>query len=100
MLRESCFPLSLFWNRFRREVGLADVRIHDLRHIFASFLVNAGHSLYETQIHSAHTQRRNTGLFPTAHREHFLLVGEDASDRTENGNTDTGRCACEGMTKL
>lgn len=34
-------PLSdlyLFWNRLRRSIGLADVRIHDLRHTFASFL--------------------------------------------------------------
>lgn len=41
--------LYLFWNRLRRSIGLADVRIHDLRHTFASFLVNAGHSLYEVQ---------------------------------------------------
>jgi site-specific recombinase XerD len=28
---------------------LPDFRIHDLRHSFASFLVNAGRSLYEVQ---------------------------------------------------
>lgn len=37
------------WNTARRAAGLADVRIHDLRHSFASFLVNAGCSLYEVQ---------------------------------------------------
>jgi integrase len=30
------------WNRIRRRAGLADVRLHDLRHSFASFLVNQG----------------------------------------------------------
>lgn len=38
-----------FWNALRRNLGLTDVRIHDLRHSFASFLVNSGCSLYEVQ---------------------------------------------------
>ncbi|MDO5483869.1 MAG: tyrosine-type recombinase/integrase, partial [Desulfovibrionaceae bacterium] len=35
-----------YWNPLRQKLGLDNVRIHDLRHSFASFLVNAGHSLY------------------------------------------------------
>jgi integrase len=56
-------PLSdiyLFWNELRRRLGLADVRIHDLRHTFASFLVNAGHSLYEVQKLLGHSDPRTT----------------------------------------
>ena len=34
------------WNTVRKSVGLGDVRVHDLRHSFASFLVNSGRSLY------------------------------------------------------
>ena len=43
--------VSIFcsWHTARTAAGLADVRIHDLRHSFASFLVNAGCSLYEVQ---------------------------------------------------
>jgi len=43
--------VSIFysWNTARTAAGLVDVRIHDLRHSFASFLVNAGCSLYEVQ---------------------------------------------------
>ena len=37
--------LSAAWERVRREAGLADVRLHDLRHSFASTVVNAGGSL-------------------------------------------------------
>ena len=33
------------WYRVRRAAGLADVRLHDLRHSFASNIVNAGGSL-------------------------------------------------------
>ena len=56
-------PLSdiyLFWNRIRQELGLGDVRIHDLRHTFASFLVNTGHSLYEVQKLLGHSDPRTT----------------------------------------
>jgi integrase len=34
------------WNRIRRRAGLVDLRLHDLRHSFASFLVNQAVSLY------------------------------------------------------
>ena len=58
-------PLSdlyLFWNRLRRSIGLADVRIHDLRHTFASFLVNEvqkllGHSDPRTTMRYAHLEQ-------------------------------------------
>ncbi|WP_273180146.1 tyrosine-type recombinase/integrase [Ferrovum myxofaciens] len=49
--------VSIFtgWNSARKRAGLAEVRIHDLRHSFASFLVNAGRSLYEVQKILGHT---------------------------------------------
>ena len=34
------------WDKARKKAGLPDVRLHDLRHTFASNLVNAGQSLY------------------------------------------------------
>jgi integrase len=44
-------PVSIFyaWDSIRAKVGLKEVRLHDLRHSFASFLVNSGRSLYEVQ---------------------------------------------------
>jgi len=44
----------------RNAAGLSDVRIHDLRHSFASFLVNAGRTLYEVQHLLGHTQIKTT----------------------------------------
>ena len=43
--------VSIFcaWNTARKNAGLADVRMHDLRHSFASLLVNSGRTLYEVQ---------------------------------------------------
>jgi integrase len=37
------------WNRLRRQAGLPHLRMHDLRHQYASFLVNSGRTLYEVQ---------------------------------------------------
>jgi integrase len=37
------------WNRLRNKAGLPHLRIHDLRHSYASFLVNSGRTLYEVQ---------------------------------------------------
>ncbi len=34
------------WNRIRKKAGIPDVRIHDLRHSFASFALKKGVSLY------------------------------------------------------
>ena len=64
------------WNTARNKAGLADVRIHDLRHSFASFLVNAGRSLYEVQKILGHTQVKTTQRY--AHLAQGTLI--DAAD--------------------
>ena len=37
------------WRRLREKAGLPHLRLHDLRHIHASLLINSGRSLYEVQ---------------------------------------------------
>ena len=48
------------WNKARQAAGLPDLRIHDLRHTYASLLVNAGRTLYEVQKLLGHSQIRTT----------------------------------------
>jgi len=77
--------VSIFnsWNTARCEAGLQDVRIHDLRHSYASFLVNAGRSLYEVQRLLGHTQIKTTQRY--AHLSHDTLL-----DATNSVNTTLG----------
>ena len=48
------------WNRIRKRAGLSDVRLHDLRHSFASYLVNAKKDLYVVQKLLGHSHARST----------------------------------------
>ena len=48
------------WTRVRKRAGLMDVRLHDLRHSFASFLVNKGVSIYVVQGLLGHTLVKTT----------------------------------------
>ena len=68
------------WDTARGKAGLADVRIHDLRHSFASFLVNAGRSLYEVQKILGHTQVKTTQRY--AHLSQETLI--DAANAAVN----------------
>jgi integrase len=80
------------WNTARRRAGLGDVRMHDLRHSFASFLVNGGRSLYEVQKILGHTHIKTTQRYAHLSQETLLeasntvgnLIGYDLLPTTSN----------------
>lgn len=51
------------WERIRAQAGLSGVRIHDLRHSFASFAVADGHSLFLIGKALGHMQARTTEIY-------------------------------------
>lgn len=61
-----------YWNKIRRELNLEAVRVHDLRHTFASVLVNSGHSLYEVQKLLGHATPKTTMRY--AHLANSALI--------------------------
>jgi integrase len=51
------------WRKLRKQAGLDDLRIHDLRHSFASFGVSAGMSLPMIGKLLGHTQPQTTARY-------------------------------------
>ena len=60
------------WDTVRKRAGLREVRMHDLRHSFASILINSGRSLYEVQHLLGHTQVKTTERY--AHLQQDTLM--------------------------
>jgi len=60
------------WDTARRRAGMPELRIHDLRHSFASFLINNGRSLYEVQKILGHSSAKMTERY--AHLAHDTLL--------------------------
>jgi integrase len=79
---------SLFfpWDRIRKRAGLADVRLHDLRHSYASFLVNQGISLYVVQGLLGHAHSRTTQRYAHLSQETLLDAAERVGDVVGGGN--------------
>jgi len=72
------------WDSAREAAGLGDVRIHDLRHSFASFLVNAGRSLYEVQHLLGHTQVKTSARYAHLSKDTLLDASNAANKAVGN----------------
>lgn len=66
------------WGKIKKNCGLTDIRIHDLRHSYASFMVNNGCSLYEVQKVLGHSDPRMTQRY--AHLDTKVMLS--AVDKT------------------
>jgi integrase len=51
------------WGAIRREAGIGDMRLHDLRHAFASTVVSSGYSLPVVGALLGHTQPQTTARY-------------------------------------
>jgi integrase len=67
------------WDTARKSVGLSDVRMHDLRHSFASLLINSGRTLYEVQHILGHTQVKTTQRYAHLSQDTLLAAANSAT---------------------
>lgn len=83
--------LHYHWDAVRKRAGLDGVRIHDLRHSFASNLVNSGRSIYEVGRLLGHTQVKTTQRY--AHLSDAVLMSamEEAANAVAPGLDKQGR---------
>ena len=67
------------WRQLRTTAGLPHPRIHDLRHQYASFLVNSGRTLYEFQQILGHSD-------PSVTQRHAHLSKRSLQDAADSAN--------------
>jgi len=67
------------WDTARKNADLSDVRMHDLRHSFASILVNSGRTLYEVQHILGHTQVKTTQRYAHLSQDTLLDAANAAT---------------------
>ena len=73
--------LGKIWENIRARAGLDDVRIHDLRHSFASVAVAGGDSLYLVGKVLGHRQAKTTEKYVHLSDDPVLAVAERAANR-------------------
>jgi integrase len=71
------------WRRIREAADLPHLRIHDLRHQFASHLVNSGRSLYEVQQILGHSD-------PSVTQRYAHLSARSLREAAETGSVGLG----------
>ncbi|MBL8670826.1 MAG: tyrosine-type recombinase/integrase [Alphaproteobacteria bacterium] len=73
--------LPRFWRRIRDAATLSDLRLHDLRHSYASFAVADGASLYMVGKVLGHAQARSTERYAHLSDDPLLKVADRTSER-------------------
>ena len=73
--------LNRNWARICEAANLQGLRLHDLRHSYASMLVNAGHSLYEVQQALGHSDPKVTMRYSHLTKETLQKAADSAAER-------------------
>lgn len=76
--------ISVAFGRACKAAGIHDLHLHDLRHDFASRLINAGASLYQVQHQLAHSDPRITQRYA-----HLLPENQNVVDKIDGTGTTT-----------
>lgn len=83
-LKKPYKSFHLAWDRVRTRMGMREVRIHDLRHTYASFLINRGATIYEVQKllghHHISMTERYAHLYPDTLQQRVELVSTALAD--------------------
>jgi integrase len=67
------------WERLREKAGVPKLRLHDLRHQFASLLVNSGRTLYDVGTILGHSSPKVTERYAHLSTETLLQAANAAS---------------------
>ncbi len=76
--------ISKTWERLRIKAGLPHLRIHDLRHQYASMLINSGRSLFEVQQSLGHRDHTTTQRYAHLSTKSLQDAANSASVMIQN----------------
>ena len=80
--REPYVSVFCSWNIARKQAGLPEVRMHDLRHSMASNMVNSGRSIYEVAKVLGHTQIKTASRYSHLSQATILDAVDAAANAT------------------
>ena len=78
--RKPYTTIQKVWNRLRNKANLGHVRIHDLRHSYASYLINNGYSLFTVQKALGHSSPIVTQRYAHLSAKSLQGAADSASD--------------------
>ena len=79
--------LTTVWLSIRKLAGLESVRLHDLRHSYASFLVGRGRSLFEVQKLLGHSSSATTMKYAHLSNRQLLDAADAVSETLSKVNS-------------
>ena len=69
------------WTKIKKQAGLEDIRLHDLRHSFATVAVAGGDSLYLVGKVLGHKESRSTEVYAHAQQDPLRAVADRAANK-------------------
>ena len=72
--------INRVWDRLRKDAGLPHLRLHDLRHNYASFLINSGETLFCVQQILGHSDPSVTQRYAHLSTKSLQAAADSASD--------------------
>ena len=81
--RKPIADLTSFWARMREEAGVPDVRLHDLRHSFASYAARSSETLPMIGKLLGHRKLGSTSRYAHLDDAHILQAAQDIGDAIE-----------------
>jgi integrase len=83
--------ISKVWQEIRKDAGLPWLRLHDLRHNYASMLVNSGRTLYEVQQILGHSDSKVTERYAHLSTKTLQDAANSASTYLDKAMEKTGK---------
>jgi len=81
------------WARLRIEAGVPDLRLHDIRHTYASMLINGGNSLYIVSKALGHANVATSARYSHVDNQTLQAAADTVAQKLANASVDQSEAA-------